>query len=70
MIPQIDIDTELRRLERLLPRLVAELPPEEVLQAFATEADSLSHVAAVDDVTRIRTRIGRMLATAGLIPGS
>lgn len=68
MIPRIEIDSELGRLERLLPRLVAELPPQEVLTAFAAEADSLSRVAAPEDVAHIRQRISEMLSAGGLIP--
>ena len=37
-----ETEAELRRLEALIPKLVAELPADEVLDAFAAEAETLT----------------------------
>lgn len=68
MHPHLDIESELRRLQDLLPMLVARLPAEEVLAAFAAEADSLAGLSSPVEIALVRERIARMLARAGLLP--
>jgi hypothetical protein len=68
MHPHVDIESELRRLQDLLPMLVARLPAEEVLAAFAAEADSLAGLSSPVEIALVRERIARMLARAGLLP--
>ena len=63
-----ETEAELRRLEALIPKLVAELPADEVLEAFAAEAETLTEQAG-DESPQIQGRIDCMLASAGLIPG-
>ncbi|MBO9716162.1 MAG: hypothetical protein J7507_04975 [Pseudoxanthomonas sp.] len=69
MQDKTDIDAELGRLESLLPGLVAELPTEDVLKAFAAEAESLNAHAPAEHEAYIARRINCMLAAAGLVPG-
>lgn len=64
-----EIDAELARLERRLPELVRECPPDEVLEAFAAEAEQLTEQDAGDDIAYVREKITCMLAAQGLIPG-
>lgn len=63
-----ETEAELRRLEAMIPKLVAELPADEVLEAFAAEAETLTEQAG-DEAPQIQGRIDCMLASAGLIPG-
>jgi hypothetical protein len=69
MKSKADIDAELGRLEVLLPGLVAALPAEEVLKAFAAEAEPLNSHAPAEHEAYIARRINCMLASAGLVPG-
>lgn len=69
MKSRADIDAELTRLEQVLPKLIDECEPDEVLEAFAAEAETLTEQAGADDVAHIQGRIDCMLASAGLIPG-
>ncbi|UWX03878.1 hypothetical protein H1235_15485 [Pseudoxanthomonas sp. NC8] len=69
MNSKADIDTEIARLETVLPRLVAELPPEEVLKAFAAEAEALNANAPAEHEAYIARRLNCMLASAGPVPG-
>lgn len=64
-----DINAELARLERRLTDLPQECPPDEVLEAFAREAERLVELAPADQVERIHSTISCMLDSAGLIPG-
>lgn len=64
-----EIDAELARLERRLPELARECPPDEVLEAFAAEAEHLTEHRAGDEITYVREKITCMLAAQGLIPG-
>lgn len=64
-----DIDAELTRLERVLPKLIDECEPDEVLEALAAEAETLTEHAGAEDAAHIHGRIDCMLASAGLIPG-
>lgn len=63
------IDAELARLERRLKDLPEECHPDEVLEAFAGEAECLIEHAPADQVEHIHAMISCMLAAAGLIPG-
>lgn len=67
MKTRAEIDAELSRLENVIPRLVAELPAEEVLEAFAGEAEVLREDGS--DPAYVSSRIDCMLSSAGLIPG-
>lgn len=69
MKTRAEIDAELARLEQVLPKLIDECEPDEVLEAFAAEAETLTEQAGADDVAHIQGRIDCMLASAGLIPG-
>lgn len=64
-----EIDAELARLERRLKELPQECPPDEVLEAFACEAERLVEHAPADQIEHIHATISCMLAAAGLIPG-
>ena len=64
-----DIDTELARLEALLPGLVARLPAAQVLDAFAAEARPLTEQVAEEHQAEVTRRLNCMLAAAGLVPG-
>ncbi|WP_372018113.1 hypothetical protein [Pseudoxanthomonas sp. 10H] len=64
-----DIDAELGRLETLLPGLVAELPAEDVLKAFAREAERLNARVPAEHEAYVARRINCLLASAGLVPG-
>lgn len=68
MKTKADVDAELARLETLLPSLIAELPPEDVLGAFANEAEMLTELPPAGHEAYIRDRITCMLGSAGLIP--
>ena len=68
MHPHVDIESKLRRLQDLLPMLVARLPAEEALAAFAAEGDSLAALSSPVEIALVRERIARMLARAGLLP--
>jgi hypothetical protein len=63
------IDAELARLDRRLKDLPEECHPDEILEAFAGEAECLIEHAPPDQVEHIHATIGCMLAVAGLIPG-
>ncbi|WP_125077030.1 hypothetical protein [Pseudoxanthomonas sp. SGT-18] len=69
MKTRAEIDAELQRLEQRLPCLVDECEPDEVLEAFACEAERLVEHAPADQVEHIHATISCMLAAAGLIPG-
>lgn len=64
-----EIDVELARLERRLQDLPQECHPDEVVEAFAGEAERLVEHAPADQVEHIHATISCMLASAGLIPG-
>lgn len=68
MKTKAEIDAELDRLERRIPELIRDYPPEEVLEAFAAEAESLREQPG-EFATYVAGRIDCMLASAGLIPG-
>ena len=65
MHPHVDIESELRRLQDLLPMLVARLPAEEALAAFAAEADSLAALSSPVEIALVRERIGGELDKTG-----
>jgi len=69
MKSQSDIDTELGRLGTLLPGLIAELPADKVLEAFAEEARTLTEQVPDEQRAYVTHRINCLLAAAGLIPG-
>ena len=69
MKTRAEIDAELDRLERRLPELVQECPPDEVLEAFAAEAEPLTEQAPAEHHAHITGRINCLLASAGLISG-
>jgi len=64
-----EIDAELTMLEQVLPKLIDECEPDEVLKAFAVEAEALAEQADEKDSARIHDRIQCLLSSAGLIPG-
>lgn len=64
-----EIDAELRRLERRLRELPGEVQADEVIEAFAAEAERLVEQAPADQVEHVHATISCMLAAAGLIPG-
>lgn len=63
------IDAEFARLKRRLTDLPQECHPDEVLGAFAGEAEHLVEEAPAGHVEHIQASISCMLASAGLIPG-
>lgn len=69
MRSKADIDAELARLEALLPELVARMPAEDVLKAFAAEAETLSSHTPAELEAYVARRINCTLASAGLVPG-
>ena len=62
-------DDALARLQQRLDTLVRERPRDEVLDAFAAEAEPLILSLPAEDEARVNRRINCMLAAAGLIPG-
>jgi hypothetical protein len=69
MKTKAEVDAELDRLERIIPELIAQYEPGEVLEAFAGEAEQLTELPPIGHEAYIRDRISCMLASAGLIPG-
>ena len=69
MKTQAEVDAELDRLERLIPDLVRDYPADEVLAAFAGEAERLQETAPLGLEAHVFGRINSMLLKAGLIPG-
>ena len=69
MKTKAEIDAELTRLETLLPGLIAELEADEVLEAFAAEAETLTREAPEEQQAYVTWRINCLLASAGLVPG-
>lgn len=63
------IEQELQRLEAAIPGLIAQYAPEDVLEAFAGEAEKLENETPAEDRGYVNARISCMLAAAGLIPG-
>lgn len=68
MTTKEDIDTQLDLLEQRLQQLVAQVPREEVLDAFALDAQVLTQAPPVEYIAYIVGRIERMLAEAGVVP--
>jgi len=69
MKTEAEINAELERLEKRIPELVASLPPAQVLDTFAAEAESLTAEPPAEFEAYINRRINCMLAAAGLVPG-
>lgn len=69
MKTRAEIDAELARLEQLLPNLVSDCDPDEVLEAFAAEADALIEHVPAEQASYVSGKIDCLLASAGLIPG-
>lgn len=65
-----EIDSELTRLECRLPELLRECLPDEVLEAFAAEAECLVEHAPEDQVDYVHDTICRLLRSAGLVSGA
>ncbi|QCO67027.1 hypothetical protein E5843_03165 [Luteimonas yindakuii] len=62
-----DIDTELGHLQQRLLVLCAELPPDQVREAFAREAEPLTRDPPAELDAYIQERIHTMLVAAGVI---
>lgn len=69
MKTQSEVDAELARLEGLIPDLIAQYPAEQVLEAFAGEAEVLREQPPAGMEQYVAGKINAMLAAAGLIPG-
>jgi hypothetical protein len=69
MKTRAEIDVELARLARVLPKLIDECEPDDVLEAFAAESEIMTEVAGPDDAAYVQDRIQCLLLSAGLIPG-
>ncbi|KAF1686162.1 hypothetical protein B1992_09525 [Pseudoxanthomonas broegbernensis] len=69
MKTRADIHAELERLERRLPRLMAELAADKVLEAFAAEAETLTRRLPAEHEAYVNRQLNCMLAAAGLVPG-
>ena len=67
MRSKADIDLELQRLEQHLQVLCAELPRDEVHDAFAREAHPLTSEPPAEHDAYIQERIHEMLVAAGVI---
>jgi hypothetical protein len=65
---QLVLCSGLARLERGLKDLPKECHPDEILEAFAGEAECLIEHAPADQVAHIHATIRCILAAAGLIP--
>lgn len=58
-----ETEAELRRLEALIPKLVAELPADEVLEAFAAEAETLTEQAGDESPCQRRLKSDPLVAS-------
>lgn len=67
MNAKADIDAELDRLQDRLRALLAERPRDEVLDAFAREAQPLIERSSAEHAAYIQDRIHDMLVDAGAI---
>ena len=63
-----EVDAELARLEALIPKLIAEYAPDELRDAFASDAEILTEHAPAEQALHVRQHIDRMLVAAVLIP--
>lgn len=68
MRTRAEIDTELARLEALLPAIVEQYG-DEWSEAFAGEAEKIESSVPAEHSAYVSGRISCMLASAGLIPG-
>ena len=68
MKSRAEVDAELAGLEALIPMLVAEYAPDELLEAFAGEAEVLIEHVPAEHPLHIRESIDLMLVAAELIP--
>ena len=68
MKSRAEVDAELAGLEALIPMLVSEYAPDDLLEAFAGEAEVLTERVPADHALHVRETIDRMLVAAKLIP--
>ena len=64
-----ELDAALDALEQRLPGIIEKTRPEDVMEAFAGEADPIREAAGPEDAEHVNDRLQCMLRDAGLIPG-